>query len=746
MIGTGRAPRARAWAATLFGGLVLLGIPAAPAAVEDSPGTVTYLHSSDGGDSFSPLQLQDRDTNVGATHVVAAEDGTVHTVYDSEDEDKGPRQVRYRRSTDGGRSFAASRQLDVTDEGGAPADGDSSESDLDVEGDHVFVVWEDDKLGDDGTVDPCCEPDHPEANPDDENRDDIFWSASSDTGESFSVPVNLTGSDDVHNRDPDVAAAGRRVALVYEGDDVMEKAATDGDDVLLQVSTDGGDSWGDERNLTFDAGGGQAEPAVDITKDAIHVLYRDRQEVAGPADQETVNGPEGGEPDAGDVSPLEITRVGYVRLDSEGGHPTPPVLLPGPQAKDSVVLVEGDTVHVVACGIPIGDDPLEQVDLLYYRGTDDGRVTTFADPVVLTRAAGCSRPVLDGQDQDLHLAMGASSPGGEEDVFYLRSRDGGRHFEEARNVSSNPMASGDPSLSVDPENGDVHLAWNDQTVFLFGLRTGQVLPEEDGRKLQFWNEDVIQYSGRAYRMVLDGSDVGLRDFEIDALARLSPTEYVLSFMEAGEVPGAGWVDDSDLVLFTADRLGRATSGTFTLWFEGADIGLTEPDEDIDAVEVVHSVDPDTGEIGNVDLYLSTLGTAETSDGTPARDEDIVLCRGAATGSDSACTETRLAFEGAAAGLTGGEEGIDAFSFDGVGPGLPDEKFASYYSTPGTFSVSGAEGSSSDALECFHADATPASDDPLAGCGQSSVPLVKVFDGKDNLLVENLTALEFPYKA
>ena len=720
MTGNRRGRRGVVLAAVVLFGGVPVGLPRAPAAGEDSPGAFTYLRSTDGGEHFAPLELQDLNAPVGITHV-AAEGGFVHAVYDSGNNDHAPRQVRYRRSTDGGRSFAVSRRLDVVDGRGSPANGDSSESDVGADGENVSVVWEDDKLLAGGDVDPCCALDHPEENPSNQNRDDIFWAASTDAGKSFSVPVNITRSDDVHNRDPDVALDDQIVAVVYEGDDVIGRALTDEDDVLFQASTDGGASWGDELNLTFDVGGSQTEPALDTAGDAVHIVYQD------------------GEPD-------EIFRIGYIRLQHDGTDPTPPALLPGPQATGPAVLALGDTVHVVACELPAEDDPSDTADLLYYRGSDDGKRTTFAPPVVLASPVGCDQPALDGRADDLHIAVRAEDAGLHQEIWYLRSQDGGGSFTAARNVSNNPMASGDPSVSVDAANGSPHLAWNDETVFLFALRDGQELPLEHGDMRTFADEDVIQYTGGAYRTVLDGSDVGLAGFRIDALARLSPFELVLSFTDPGELPGAGWVEDSDLVLFTAGRLGQTTRGTFSPYFDGSDIGLTDPSEGIDAVEVVQNLDPDTGMSTGVDLYLSTRGSFTTRDGMSGEDEDIVVCRGMILGPDSACAATQVGFDGSDAGLAGSGEGLDAFSFDGVGPGLDDEEFSSYYSTTGDFAVPGASGTGSDALECLHPEATPAATDPLPECGRSSMPLLKVFDGKANLLVENLSAVEFPFKA
>ncbi len=722
----------RAYAIALVLGLA--GQPAAGSAgpetaVPSSPGTFTYLRSDDGGARFVPLQLDDRGTAVGITHV-AADHGAVHAVFDSGDNDGAPRQVRYRRSIDGGKSFAASRRLDVVDDQGTPGNGDSSESDLATEGDHVGVVWEDDRLLADGAVDPCCDPAHPDRNPAGENRDEVLWSASTDAGRTFSVPVNLSDSPETHNRDPDVAIEGGVVAVAYEGADLVTHRRTDGDDVLLRVSTDGGATWGGERNLTLGVGGDQDEPAVDATADAIHIAYEDRQVVPG-------------EP-AGD-SPDIIARASYVRLDRDGSNPSASVLLPGPPAGAVAILALGSTVHVVACASP-GDDPDAPVDLLYWRGTDDGKATRFAPPVVLARPVGCHKPAIDGHGDEIHIAVRAESPGLDQEIWYLHSGDGGAGFGPARNASNNPMASGDPSISVDAGTGSVHLAWNDETVFQLALRSGQRLPLEEGGVEWFDDEDVIQYTGRAYRMVVDGSDVGLGGLAIDSLARLSPFEYLLSFTDPGDVPGVGWVDDSDVVLFTGGKLGDTTRGVFSPWFDGSDAGLDEDGEDIDAVDVVRNLDDGTGAVRSVDLYLSTTDAATMTGGVSGRDEDVIVCRAVTTGGDSACGSTSLAFDGSAVGLSGGGEGVDAFSFDGIGPGHDDEKYSSYYSTTGDFSVGRARGHGSDALECFHPSATPAAGQPLAECGRPAVPLLKVFDGAANFVVGNITALEFPYPA
>jgi hypothetical protein len=722
--------RALVAAALVLGSLPALASTPASAEAEDAPGTFSYLRSSDGGAHFATrLELDDIGATVGSTHVVV-ENAVTHAIFDTGEPDQ-PRRVFYRRAVGDGAAFEKSVRLDVTNERGDPANGDSSETDLAADGDRIAVVWEDDRLVD-GEPDPCCDGDV-----DGEFRtDEVFYAGSGNGGDSFSVPVNLSDSPDVHNTDPVVAVRGGLLAVAYEGRDADGKGdvaipPTEARDLYFRASTDAGTSFGPVVAVTPMAPGDQDEASVAIDEaGTVHIAYQDVQFVDETEDYDE-----------------ELNRIGYVRSPDAGLTFSEPVLLPGDhQASAPAVLVVGDTVHVVACDDRNEDDPADTADLLYWRGTDDGVTTTFGSPAVLARPEfKCDKPAIDGVGTDLHVAVGVEDGGLEADVWYFRSDNGGDGFDGPRNLSDNLLESIDPSVSVNPaDSADVHISWTDHTVFLFASNNG-LLPLEEGGFQEIANEDVVQYTGGAYRKILDGSDVGLQPFRIDALARLSDSEFVLSFTEPGPVPGVGAVDDSDLVLFTADSLGEQTSGTFSLWFDGSDVDLLEASEDIDAAEVVVNSDPETGETTTVDLYFSTSGAFTTKDGTTGKDEDVVACRGLTTGPESACATIDVAFDGSGKGLDGPGEDINAFSFDGVGPGVDDEKFVSYYSTAGDFSIPTGSGARSDLLQCLHPKAEPAAENPLGECGGSDVPLLKAFDGMINVLGGDLTAVEVPYK-
>lgn len=719
---------------------VSLGVPMVlPARAIDQAETASYLRSSDGGATFGPMQLDDRRLGVNIVHAEAS-GGAVHVVYsDRVRGSLGPQHVYYRGSDDGGRSFDASVQID--DDGGS-----STESDLAVVDSTIHAVWEEQFEG--------------------EDLEEIFYTRSPDGGDTFESPGNLSNTTEpdlpIEEHDPVVAADGDLVAVVWEGDDddgetcvVMDGEEecednpedtalfTDADDIFVAVSDDGGSSFGvlpGPRNLTaredFPAAPDEHiddEPGVAVSGDTIVVVFRKR--LPPPSDQD---------------KPAGNGQTWWVRSTDGGVSWEDPAPLPGTLGTNTpAVHMDGRRVHVVACHEDDrGDEEVGQV--LYWRSVDGG--ASFADPVVLDEGGGCNKVALDGVDDDLHVVY-VTEVAGRADVFYTTSADGGDRFQSARNLSANPESSNDPSVAVDPDDSNnVYITWTDSTDFLFSLKYGQKLPLPDGGERRYANEDVIRFTGGAFEMVLDGSDVGLDRFRIDALVAL-PLDgvpklgdvpllrFVLSFTEAGEVPGVGQVEDSDLVLFTPERLGEDTAGSFSMFLRGSDIGLTGSEEDIDAVEI------DGG-----DLYLSTNGSFHLAGGVEGTGQDLFVCRDFEPGDTSACHDPEVVFEGSARGMNSSAEDIDGFAFGPVEPGeagnVPGER--AYFSTAEDFHLPTVEGSRSDLFSCV----IPEEDEDIEGssdgtftddCGLDPAPFAITFVAAAHGLHQDIMAIHFPFR-
>lgn len=201
------------------------------------------------------------------------------------------------------------------------------------------------------------------------------------------------------------------------------------------------------------------------------------------------------------------------------------------------------------------------------------------------------------------------------------------------------------------------------------------------------NEDIVAYnpSSGLWSMVFDGSDVGLGSLTIDGMAVLPGGDILLSFSSTGSVPGLTGSPDgttsanyADIVRFTPTLLGGTTTGAFSFYFDGSDVGLTSTSENIDAIALA----------SDGRLIISTSGSAAMT-GASGADEDLFIFTDTTLG---AATTGSFAvyFDGSDVGLTASSEDVDAAGLRASGNIL--------MSTEGTFSVTGAAGEDEDAFQ------------------------------------------------
>ena len=190
------------------------------------------------------------------------------------------------------------------------------------------------------------------------------------------------------------------------------------------------------------------------------------------------------------------------------------------------------------------------------------------------------------------------------------------------------------------------------------------------------NEDILVFDGASYGLFFDGSDVGLSSATIDAFAVIGPNQILLSLTEPRSIAGvSGTVDDSDVVRFTATSLGSTTAGSFAMYFDASDVGLSSSDEDLDAVELL----PDGR------LVVSTLASFSVS-GVSGAGHDLIVFTPTSIGSTTAGTWA-MYFDGSDVGLSSSSETLDAVAIDALG--------RIHLSTSGSFSVTGVSGADED---------------------------------------------------
>ncbi len=192
------------------------------------------------------------------------------------------------------------------------------------------------------------------------------------------------------------------------------------------------------------------------------------------------------------------------------------------------------------------------------------------------------------------------------------------------------------------------------------------------------DEDVVFFNGAAtFSLSFDGSDVGLASRRLDAFGWLDNDSLLFSMdTDGATLPGvAGTIDDSDVVRFDASSLGSTTAGTFSMYFDGSDVGLTTSGEDVDAFEL----------LSNGKLVLSTAGSVSVT-GVSGGEEDLLAFTPSSLGSTTSGTYA-MYFDGSDVGLSNSNENVDAAAVDAAG--------RIYLSTTGNFSVTGRSGADED---------------------------------------------------
>jgi len=195
--------------------------------------------------------------------------------------------------------------------------------------------------------------------------------------------------------------------------------------------------------------------------------------------------------------------------------------------------------------------------------------------------------------------------------------------------------------------------------------------------------DILYFDGTNWSMYFDASDVGIlttgqsmNNFHI-----LDPDTILMAFTDPGTI-GALSVEPVDIVRFDATSLGETTAGTFSMYFDGGDVGLEDAvNEEIDALDVL----PDGR------LLLSTLANA-TLPGLNGADEDLLAFTPAALGENTSGSWA-IYFDGSKAGIGLGDSAEDIDSLDVASNGNI------YLSTADVFAVTGVSGNDEDVFIC-----------------------------------------------
>ncbi len=204
----------------------------------------------------------------------------------------------------------------------------------------------------------------------------------------------------------------------------------------------------------------------------------------------------------------------------------------------------------------------------------------------------------------------------------------------------------------------------------------------DAGGVSFRDEDILAYDtgSGTWSMYFDGSDVGVGGEDLNGFLILDDNSILMTFQSSFTLPGVGTVDDSDILQFFPTSTGSNTAGSFSVFFDGSDVGLSSNGEDIDAIGV--------SPLGN--LVISTTGSFSVP-GLSGRDEDLIEFTATSFGS-STSGSFAMYFDGSDVELTSSAEDVGGTWIDA---GTNDI----YLTTQGSFSVTGASGDQSDIFVC-----------------------------------------------
>ncbi len=160
----------------------------------------------------------------------------------------------------------------------------------------------------------------------------------------------------------------------------------------------------------------------------------------------------------------------------------------------------------------------------------------------------------------------------------------------------------------------------------------------------------------AHESYFDGSDVGLSSAaeNVDAFAIRSDGSLLFSTTGQAHVPGVTSAGE-DLLLFRPTQLGAQTRGTWQMFFDGSDVGLSTW-EGLDGVS----------ELPDGRLIVSTHRVAKVPGHSSSHQpEDLLAFRPTATGNHTTGTWAHF-FDGSDVHLSGTLENVDGVSVDNDG--------------------------------------------------------------------------------
>jgi hypothetical protein len=370
---------------------------------------IYFSSSVDNGTTFNGIENLSNNDGRSDEPQIAAVGVNVYVVW--RDNSSGKDQIYFKRSSDTGNSFNTTENL-------SNSNGSSTDPQITATGNNAYIIWSDTTTG----------------------NGDIYFKSSTDNGTSFSFPKNLSTNLDGPALFPQVEAMGNNVYVVWQ-DETPDKGR-----IRFRASNDNGNDFSITRVLSQENEVNANSPQLSVSERAIYVVWEDNSR-------------------SGNNSSKNFDLLFRVGTDGGSTFTNTKILTKNPgDSFDPRTATTGENMYAVWEDNTAGDDTSLNWEVRFRGVLYNGENTT--DTKILSESIGevADFPQIAASESNLYVVWSdlfiRTYPGMFE-IFFTFSKDEGRNFSQAVNLSSNQGSSVLPRIAASEDHA--YIVWSDTT-------------------------------------------------------------------------------------------------------------------------------------------------------------------------------------------------------------------------------------------------------------------------------------------
>ena len=370
---------------------------------------IYFSSSVDNGTTFNGIENLSNNDGRSDEPQIAAVGVNIYVVW--RDNSSGNDDIYFKRSSDTGNSFNTTENLSNTN-------GSSTDPQITATGNNAYIVWSDTTTG----------------------NGDIYFKSITDNGTSFSFPKNLSTNLDGPAVFPQVEAIGNNVYVVWQ-DETPDKGR-----IRFRASNDNGNDFSITRVLSQENEVNANSPQLSVSESAIYVVWEDNSR-------------------SGNNSSKNFDLLFRVGIDGGSTFTNTKILTKNPgDSFDPRTATSGENMYAVWEDNTAGDETSLNWEVRFRGVLYNGENTT--DTKILSENIGevADFPQIAASESNLYVVWNdlfiRTYPGMFE-IFFTFSKDEGRNFSQAVNLSSNQGSSVLPRIAA--SEGHAYIVWSDTT-------------------------------------------------------------------------------------------------------------------------------------------------------------------------------------------------------------------------------------------------------------------------------------------